>query len=82
MKVRNMKRFNQYRFNEDLLAQPWEQIVLQSDADSFWTLWKELFLEVLEKQAPIPHIKKKSSSIPWLTSEIKKLYFLIEIKKT
>ena len=40
IEVRNMKRFNQHHFNEDLLAQPWEQIVLQSDTDSMWTLWK------------------------------------------
>ncbi len=73
--VRNMKRFNQHHFNEDLLAQPWEQIVLQSDTDCMWSLWKELFLEVLDKHAPIQHIRKKSSTISWLTSEIKKLLF-------
>ena len=76
-----MKRFNQHHFNEDLLAQPWELIVLQSDTDSMWTLWKELFLEVLDKHAPIQHIRKKSSSIPWLTSEIKKLLFDRDKKK-
>ena len=76
-----MKRFNQHHFNEDLLAQPWEQIVLQSDTDYMWTLWKELFLEVLDKHAPIQHIRKKSSSIPWLTSEIKKLLFDRDKKK-
>ena len=81
IEVRNMKRFNQHHFNEDLLAQPWEQIVLQSDTDSMWTLWKELFLEVLDKHAPIQHIRKKSSSIPWLTSEIKKLLFDRDKKK-
>ena len=79
IEVRNMKRFNQHHFNEDLLAQPWEQIVLQSD--SMWTLWKELSLEVLDKHAPIQHIRKKSSSIPWLTSEIKKLLFDRDKKK-
>ena len=58
-----MKRFNQHHFNKDLLAQPWEQIVLQSDTDSMWNLWKELFLEVPDKHALIQHIRKKSSSI-------------------
>jgi hypothetical protein len=70
IEVRNMKRFNQHHFNEDLLSQPWEQTVLQSDTDSMWTLWKELFLEVLDKHAPIQHIRKKSSSIPRLTSDV------------
>ena len=46
-----------------------------------WTLWKELFLEVLDKHAPIQHIRNKSSSIPWLTSEIKKLLFDRDKKK-
>ena len=64
--VRNMKWFNQRHFNEDFLAQPWEQIVLQSDTDSRWALWKELFVEVLDKYAPLQHIRKKSSCIPWL----------------
>jgi hypothetical protein len=46
-----------------------------------WTHRKELFLEVLDKHAPIQHIGKKSSSIPWLTSEIKNLLFDRDKKK-
>lgn len=38
-----------------------------------WALWRELFLEVFDKHAPIQHIRKKSSTVPWLTSDIKKL---------
>ena len=34
VEVRNMKRFNHNSFREDLLAQPWEQIVLESYTDS------------------------------------------------
>jgi hypothetical protein len=45
IEVRNMKRFNQRHFNEDFLAQPWEQIVLQSDTDSMWTLWQQALIK-------------------------------------
>ncbi len=38
VEVRNMKRFNEERFNEDLLSQPWEQIVLKSDTDFMWAV--------------------------------------------
>ena len=43
VEVRNMKRFSPNSFNEDLLAQPWEHIVLEPDTDSMWALWKKLF---------------------------------------
>ena len=45
IEVRNMKRFNKEHFNADLLAQPWEKIVLKPDTNSMWTLWKDLFME-------------------------------------
>ena len=56
IEVRNMKRFNKEHFNADLLAQSWEQIVLKPDTNSMWTLWKDLFMEVLDKHAPVQQI--------------------------
>ena len=38
-----------------------------------WEIWKELFLEVLNKHAPIQHKKTKSSKVPWITNKIKGL---------
>ena len=63
------------RFNEDLLNMPWERIVLKTDTNSMWICWKELFLEVLDKHAPIRQIRKRSCSVPWITSDIKELIF-------
>ena len=73
IEVRNMKRFNKEHFNADLLAQPWEQIVLKPDTNSMWTLWKDLFMDVLDKHAPVQHIRKRSPGIPWINRDIKKL---------
>ena len=52
-----MKRFNEERSNEDLLTQPWEQIVLKSDTDSMWSCWKELYFWtfLINMHAPIQH---------------------------
>ena len=71
IEVRNMKRFDGERFNEDLLNMPWERIVLKTDTNSMWICWKELFLEVLDKHAPIRQIRKRSCSVPWITADIK-----------
>ena len=38
-----------------------------------WEIWRELFLEVLNKHAPLQHKKTKSSKVPWITTEIKGL---------
>ena len=67
VEVRNMKRFSPNSFNEELLAQPWEHIVLEPDTDSMWALWKNLFLEVLDNHAPVRHIRRGKSADPWLT---------------
>ena len=34
---------------------------------------KELFLEVLDKHAPLQHKKLRSKKVPWITNNIKKL---------
>ena len=38
-----------------------------------WEIWKNLFLEVLDKDAPLQHKKIRSNKVPWMTSDIKKL---------
>jgi hypothetical protein len=75
VEVRNMKRFSPNSFNEYLLAQPREHIVLEPDTDSMWALCENLFLEVLDKHVPVRHIKKRKSAAAWLTGEIKKMIF-------
>ena len=69
-----MERFNEQRFLEDLMNQPWEQIYFFAEnPDSMWQIWKQLFLEILDTHAPIRHKNIKPCKVPWLTSNIKKL---------
>ena len=36
-------------------------------------MWKRMFLEVLDKHAPLQHEKLRSKKVPWITKNIKKL---------
>ena len=38
-----------------------------------WFLWKTMFLDVLNKHAPVTEIKIKGNSLPYITSDIRKL---------
>ena len=74
IKIRNMKKFNEELFLTDLANQPWEYLYfLGENPDHTWDIWKELFLEVLNKHAPLQSKKVKSYKVPWLTSAIKTL---------
>ena len=43
------------------------------DPNTMWEMWKRMFLEVLDKHAPLQQKKIKSKKVPWITSNIKKL---------
>ena len=46
---------------------------ISSDPNEMWTVWKNLFLEVLNKHAPLDNIKIKGSNLPYITSEVRQL---------
>ena len=74
VEIRNMKNFNENNFVNELLNQHWDCIYFfGKDPNHMWELWKELFLEVLNKHAPLQHKKPKPSKVPWITTEIKSL---------
>ena len=58
LEIRNMKNFNEEKFIEDLLKQPWEHIYFSAeDPNAMWEIWKKIFLDVLDKHAPLQHKK-------------------------
>ena len=44
---------------------------ISSDANEMWNLWKRLYVDILNKHAPITYIQVKGSKIPYVTSELK-----------
>ena len=56
--IRNMKNFDNQKFVEDLQDQHWEYVYFfADDPNTMWETWKKLFLEVLDKHAPLQHKK-------------------------
>ena len=74
LETRNMKNFNEEKFIEDLLKQPWEHIYFSAEVpNAMWEIWKKIFLDVLDKHAPLQHKKIRSIKAPWITNDIKNL---------
>ena len=73
VEIRNMKNFNE-KFVNALLTQHKEYIYyFGENSNTMWEIWKELFLEVLHKHAPLQHKKTRSSKVSWITNKIKGL---------
>ena len=68
------EKFDKERFLDELLAQHWDYVYFfGNDPNTTWEIWKDLFLEVLDKHAPLQQKKIRSNKIPWITSQIKSL---------
>jgi hypothetical protein len=73
IEARNYKLFNSELFNEDLNRIPWNILEFETDPDDVWTCFKDLFLTVADKHAPVVTRRIQGESHPWLTNEIKDL---------
>ena len=63
IEIRNMKNFDDQKFVNELQSQHWEFIYFfAADPNSMWEMWKEMFLEVLDKHAPIQNKKIRSKN--------------------
>ena len=59
-------------FLNNLYGVPWDEIRNKSDVDGMWEIWKTLFVDALNKHAPIQSKRiRKRGNIPWLNSEVK-----------
>ena len=66
--------FDEIAFISELKMIPFDQIkLLTDDPNEMWFLWKTMFLDVLNKHAPVTEIKIKGNSLPYITSDIRKL---------
>ena len=62
-------------FLEDIKQIPFDQIQDLCDkyANERWQIWKEFFLDCLNKHAPVINIKVKGNALPYVTYEIRSL---------
>ena len=87
IECRNFSKYDQRTFIEDLEKCSWDDVYSERDVNSAWSKWKELFLSVCNKHAPIRHKVLRGIICPWLTSATKKLMnerdsFLRKARKT
>ena len=72
IEIRNFKKFNKERFLYDLQLMSWEQVDNKEDVNAMWTCFKDLFLKVLDKHAPLISKRVKTKSgLPWVTKDIR-----------
>ena len=53
VEIRNLKKFNAQCFLNDLYTIPWAELDSKRNVDEMWECWKALFVQVLDKHAPI-----------------------------
>ena len=75
IKTRNFRNFDNNDFLWDLSGQPWSNLQYCHNIEQMWSLWKSMFITIVDKHAPIKRKRIRSSSIPWVTPEIKQLIF-------
>ena len=79
--VRNFKNFNATDFVWDISQISWESVVLHNNPIVCWKIWQSLFIEVLDRHAPLRNIRIRATSLPWITQKIKKLMRLRDFHK-
>ena len=66
LRYRKFKNFNSDHFRNDICQQDWSNIENYSDPNLMWAAWKQLFLECVNKHAPL-HVKgARASKSPWI----------------
>ena len=70
--TRKLNVFDEIAFISELKKIPFDQIkLLTNDSNEMWFLWKMIFLDVLNKHAPVTDIKINGNSLPYITSDIR-----------
>ena len=71
IETRQFKHFNALRFQSDL-SEAFSSFSTFNDPNKAWEIWKEIFLEIENKHAPLRQRRVKSEYCRWMTNEIKK----------
>ena len=73
-KARKFKNFENHIFLKDLEALKLDEIKsITKDPNQMWSLWRNLFLGILDKDAPITEIKIRGNNLPYVTLEMRQL---------
>ena len=76
------KNFNHHHFRDDVAQQPWNNILSETNPEAMWDVWKNLFMEVVDKHALLQSKRVSNKHSPWITYELtRKIYKRNYLKK-
>ena len=82
IETRAFKNFNHHHFLDDVAQQPWHKIFSETNPEVMWDVWKNLFMEVVDKHAPLQNKRVSNKHSPWITYELtRKIYKRNYMKK-
>ena len=67
---RSFKHFKNQDFLKDLKEAGLEDFQNLNDPDAMWDIWKEKFLNVVNKHAPLKRSRVRNKRSPWITDDI------------
>ena len=68
---RKFKNFNLANFRHDISSQNWEGIKAFDNPNLMWQVWKNTFIDVVHRHAPLCTRRVRISKSPWITAELK-----------
>ena len=71
---RKFENFSITNFRDDISQQNWSIINNFLDPNDMWAAWKNLFLECVDKHAPIRSKRIRPNRSPWITPILKKRF--------
>ena len=60
------KNFNHHHFLNDVTQQPWNRVFSETNPETMWDVWKKLFMEVVDKHAPLQSKRVSNKHSPWI----------------
>ena len=83
METRSFKTFNNNHFLDDLAQQPWDKFNLELNPEAMWNVWKNLFMDIVDKRAPLKRKRVSKKHSPWITYDFtRKIHKLNYLKRT
>ena len=71
VETRQFKNFNEVGFLNDLKEINWKSINSHSaDPNNMWSIWKKMFMDCIDKHAPLRKRRIGNKNSPWITKEL------------
>ena len=74
-------KFNSADFRSDIAQHDWGSIDQLNNPNDMWAKWKEMFIECIDRHAPLKSKRVRLSKSPWINSSLKKLMHKRDILK-